>query len=335
MTAWASLPKVELHCHLLGTIGPALLKTVRRAGGRILVEPEDLDKVLPVSDLDSFRRWLDVLRPYQAANVEVMRPVLAAHAAALIEQNVVYAEIMLSPTMFPRERDSLLGEFGAWRDWAVSLEQGKLQIEFVMVVPRTLATELIERDTVNFLALRRAGLIAGVALVGIETGESLKRFAPWFERWRDAGLGLEIHAGEHTGPESVRDALEFGSPGRLGHALSAFADEELVDRIGSMGVHIEFCLTSNVGTGAVRELSEHPIHRARQLGLSFSLNTDDPGAFDCTMNGEYGKAADAFGFTENDFRAIYERSLSARFAPALRYPGNSITPRAGGTGSPL
>jgi aminodeoxyfutalosine deaminase len=257
---------------------------------------------------------------------------MAAHAAALIAQNVVYAEVMLSPTMFPRERDSLLAEFAAWREWAFSLEQGRVQIEFVMVVPRTLAVELLERDTVNFLALRQAGLIAGVAVVGVETGESLKRFAPWFERWRDAGLGLEIHAGEHTGPESVRDALDYGSPGRLGHALSAFRDAELVDRIRSQGVHIEFCLSSNLATGALTRLSEHPVVRALQEGLSFSLNTDDPGAFACTMNGEYGKAADAFGFKAQDFQAIYEKSLAARFAPVLRYPATSITPWAG-TGS--
>jgi adenosine deaminase len=314
------LPKVELHCHLLGTISPAVLKSIRAQGGPVLAEPEALEAALPVRDLDSFRRWLDVLRPYQAATTEAMRPVLAAHAAALIAQNVVYAEIMLSPTMFPREQSALLADFSRWRDWAFALEQGRIQIEFLMVVPRTLTPEALDRDTANFLALHRAGLIAGVALVGVETGESLARFRPWFTRWRDAGLGLEIHAGEHTGKESVRDALDYGSPHRLGHAIGAFEDADLVEQIRQRGVHVEFCLTSNLCTGVVRNLREHPIVEARERGLSFGLNTDDPGAFDCCLNGEYRKAAEACGFTGEDFRKAYEQSLAARFERNLRYP---------------
>jgi aminodeoxyfutalosine deaminase len=317
------LPKVELHCHLLGVITPALLSRIQRAGGHVLVKPEELQSADPVVDLTTFRRWIDMLKPYQAATVDAMRPVLAAHVSELLSQRVVYAEIMISPTMFPAEPANMLIAFRRWREWALELEQGQIQIEFLMVIPRTLAPDLLARDVQTFITLGKAGLIVGVALVGIETGESIQRFAGAFDRWRDAGLGIEIHAGEHSRSDAVRDALDFGRPNRLGHAVSAFQDPELLARIKLQQVHVECCPTSNLRTGAIADLDDHPARHARELGLRFSLSTDNPGAFACSMNGEYDVAANAWGCRADDFAAMFEDALEARFQPALRYLENA------------
>lgn len=319
MTHWLTLPKVELHCHLLGVINPALLTRIRRDGGTILVEPKTLEAAYPVSDLEAFRRWVEMVKPYQAAKLEVMLPLLAAHVANLIAQHVVYAEIMLSPTMFPRQLPALLAAFHRWREWAFELEQGRIQIEFMMVVPRTLDPDVLERDTATFIALQREGLIVGVALVGVETGESVQRYAASFRRWHEVGLGIEIHAGEHSGPASIWDALEYGHPARLGHGLSVFQDRALLDYIRRHNVHLEFCPTSNLRTGAVQNIEQHPIGRAREWGLSFSLNTDDPGAFECSLQDEYQLVAEAFAFNAADFMAVFRHALAARFQPQLRY----------------
>jgi adenosine deaminase len=291
---------------------------VRASGQAILVEPQSLSAVYPVRGLDGFRRFVEVLRPYHSAPPEAMRPILAAHVQSLREQHVVYTELMISPAMFGA--GGLLTGFQQWREWSLEMEQGQIQIEFLMVVPRSLAPDALERDTVSFSELRRRDLIAGVALAGPEGGESIGRFETAFLRWRDAGLGIEIHAGEHSGPESVWDALRHGRPDRLGHALSAFQDPELIDDLRSNCVHIELCPTSNLCTGAVNSMEQHPAGRARQAGLSFSINTDDPGAFECSMSGEYARVANAFGFSSGDFSEIFRHSLSARFARKLRYP---------------
>jgi adenosine deaminase len=247
-----------------------------------------------------------------------MRPILAAHVQSLREQHVVYTELMISPAMFGA--GGLLAGFEQWRDWSLEMEEGQIQIEFLMVVPRSLAPELLERDTASFIELRRRDLIAGVALAGPEGGDSIGRFETAFLRWRDAGLGIEIHAGEHSGPESVWDALRHGRPDRLGHGLSAFQDPELINYLRSSRVHIEFCPTSNLCTGAVGSIEQHPAGRARQAGLSFSINTDDPGAFECSLSTEYAHVANTFGFSSSDFSAIFRQALSARFVQKLRYP---------------
>ena len=77
--------------------------------------------------------------------------------------------------------------------------------------------------------------------------------------------------------------------------------------------------TSNVKTGSVARIEDHPVQRAKELGLNFSLNTDDPGPFECSMDSEYQLLAERFGFDENDFEKIAENALKARFQPKLRY----------------
>ena len=206
-----ALPKVELHCHLLGIISPALLARIQRENGPILVEPATLAAAYPVHDYLSFQRWIEILKPYQCATPDLMRPILASYVEALIAQNVVYVEIMLSLTMFPGDRPAMLAGLHRWREWANEMEQGRIQIEFVFVLPRTLAPDLLQRDTETLLELHREDLAVGVALVGLETGESIERFRPSFIRFQEAGLGIEIHAGEHAGSESVWDACEMDS----------------------------------------------------------------------------------------------------------------------------
>jgi len=313
------LPKAELHCHLLGVIHPVLLGDIRRGGGSVLVEPSTLGAAYPIRDLASFTRWVEILKPYQAGALDPLRPVLAAHISNLIAQGVVYSEIMISPTMFPRELPALVEAFHGWREWAIRLERVRVQIEFIMVVPRTLHPDALKRDTETFVELRREGLIVGVALVGPENGESIRRFASSFSRWRDAGLGIEIHAGEHGGPESIRDALQYGRPHRLGHGLSAFRDPALLDELRGANVHIEFCLTSNLRTGAVTGIEGHPAARASALGMNFSLSTDNPGAFECSLTSEFQLAMDALAFQLDDCKTVFRNALAARFQPKLRY----------------
>ena len=319
MTNYLILPKAELHCHLVGVINPGLLKRIQSAGGAVLIKPEALERYYPICDLGGFKRWMRMLKPYQATTWKMMQPILASHVNQLIEQHVVYTEIMLSPTMFPHELSALITAFRHWREWTFELERGRIQIEFIMVVPRTLDIDTVQHDTAAFIELKRRNLIAGVALVGIENGESIKKFSSFISKWRDVGLGIEIHAGEHEGPRAIWDALEYGRPDRLGHSVSAFQDRTLVDYIARHNIHIEFCLTSNLRLGVKRNLQQHPICQAQETGIRFSLNTDNPGTFEISMNHEYELAMKALSYRKMHFMDIFHSSLAARFQTQLRF----------------
>lgn len=313
------LPKVELHCHLLGVITPKLLHQLQAANDYRLVPVEPLARLLPVRDTTAFREVLQLLAPYQKASWIDYQPILTYHIQQLIAQQVVYTEIMISPLMFPQTTAQMIEAFRAFRQWVDKLEQERIQVEFLMVMPRWLNSDQISRNMHQYIELSRVGLICGVAIVGLEDGTSLQRFTYALKQCKKAGLGIEIHAGEHSGSENVWDAVNYGLADRIGHGIGLFQDVRLVEYIRSKQIHLEFCPTSNLCTGSVTNLSQHPLPIARQLGLSYSVNTDDPGFFNCTLTDEYRLLAHYFDFSQQDFNRLFETSIQARFRKQLKY----------------
>lgn len=313
-----AVPKVELHCHLIGVLNARLLKAMRAAGNPVLVAPDDVTPVGKDEGAIGFARWLERVEPYKSADWRTYLPIIAWHMGRLVEQGAVYAELMISPLMFPRDLSSAVDEFAQLRHWVKRNEHGRIQIEFLALIPRSLPEELIQSEIERCVAFAKADGICGISIAGLEQDCPVSRFRRLFQILRDHGLGIEIHAGERGGPQEVREALDIGLADRIGHGVSAFQDNDLIKRLLDQNVHIEFCPTSNLKMGTVTEISQHPIGRARDLGMNFSINTDDPGAFDCDLEHEFAVVEETFGFTRADFQFIARNALSARFQPELR-----------------
>jgi adenosine deaminase len=172
--------------------------------------------------------------------------------------------------------------------------------------------ERAQRQVERILTLARNELVVGVAIAGDEKACTIESLRDPIAHLRDAGLGIEIHAGERSGPESVWDALSHGQPERIGHGLRAFDDERLLGEIRARDIHLEFCPTSNLCLGAVADIHSHPIARARELGLNFSVNTDDPGPFACTLSSEFALLERELGFSRSDFEQIRANAWRSR-----------------------
>lgn len=319
-----AVPKVELHSHLIGVLNARLLADVRGAGHGVLVEPDAVRPVAHGEGPKGFADWLDRVAPYKGADWRTYLPVLGRHIEDLVDQGAVYAEIMISPLMFPRDVEAAADSFSEFRSWTTAAEGGRIQIEFLFLLPRSLPEELIDPDIARCVRLSQPGGICGVALAGLESEFPASRFLRLFRALADRGLGIEVHAGELGGADEVAEALDLGLPVRIGHGIAAFSDPRLVQRLGDENVHIEFCPTSNLKMGAASDLASHPIGRARDLGLNFSINTDDPGAFDCTLEGEFALVEKAFAFTRADFERVAMNSLEARFCRSLRGPARLL-----------
>ncbi len=312
-----SLPKVELHCHLDGVLGAEMAREICREHPGFILGPDDLQRGLPVTDLATFWAWWDVIRPLMG-DVANFLPVLEKHINHLKAQRVVYAEIMIASGGLSRDSSRAVEQVRAVREITNQLEGGEIQIEFLIGFGRNRSAEDMELVGKRALALHAAGLIVGAALAGPEPGYPVKPFQRTFARFHEAGLGIMIHAGEWCGPESVWDALEHGYPDRIGHGVSLFQDPRLIDLFLQRQIHVEMCPTSNVKTASVARIEDHPIGRARELGMNFSLNTDDPGPFGSSMESEYELVTRLFGFDEGDWQRVYRNSLAARFQPRLR-----------------
>jgi adenosine deaminase len=312
-----ALPKVELHCHMDGILDPGMLRDLRRSDPAFPILPEEFERAYPITDIQSFFGWWNAIRPIEGA-LTYYYSILGEYIERLKAQQVHYAEIMIAAGELPPDSGEAVEKVRAFRDWANRQEAGEIQIEFLVAIGRHRTPEAAEKLAGSILALHQAALIVGVALAGPEIGFPVRPFQRTLARFHEAGLGIEIHAGEWCGPEAVWDALEHGYPDRIGHGVSLFQNSQLIDLFGERQLHIEFCPTSNLKTGSVARLEEHPIGRARELGLNFSVNTDDPGPFECSMESEYEALTRVFGFEESDWRRIYNNSLAARFQPALR-----------------
>ena len=311
-------PKVELHCHLDGIVDRAMAWDIHRDDPHYPLDPCEFERAFPIgNDAESFFKWWEFIEPIEGA-LENFYPIMDRHIERLKAQGVRYSEVMIGAGETVRDPVQAVEQVGAFREWVNAQEAGEIQVEFLIALGRNKPLQALKEAADKVLKLYEADLIAGVALAGPEEGNPVKPLRKIFARFHEAGLGIEIHAGEWCGPESVWDALEHGYPDRIGHGVSLFQDPKLLDLVRERRMHVEMCPTSNLKTGSVSRIEEHPIGRARELGLNFSVNTDDPGPFECSMASEYELLADAFGFDEQDFERVYVNSLGARFRAELR-----------------
>lgn len=153
--------------------------------------------------------------------------------------------------------------------------------------------------------------VVGFGVGGNETGCPAEDLRAAFAFARQAGLHLTAHAGETSTAQNVWEALELGVE-RIGHGIRAIEDAALVRELAQRQVPLEISLTSNVKTGAVASLADHPARRLFLAGVPLVLNTDDPAMFDTTLARELELARRELGFSEGDLAALRENAF--RFA---------------------
>ena len=299
-----ALPKAELHLHLEGSMEPETLV--------------EIDPALSLGEAQRMYRYPD-FAGFLASYVWAVRKLTEPKHYALIarrllerlhQQNVLYAEITLSAGVILWRQQNLAEIYQALREEAA---KSPVQVYWVFDSVRQFGVELAQR--VAERAVEYAG--DGVVAFGIG-GDEEKGPAKWFHEvfafTKRNGLRAVPHAGETVGPQSVWDALDLGAD-RIGHGIAAAQDEALMRHLRDANIPLEICISSNVCTGVVPSLRDHPVRRLYDAGVPIVLNSDDPPMFQTTLNGEYEIAARHFGFTESELRGLAANS----FRYAFRY----------------
>lgn len=311
----AIIPKAELHVHSDGVLDPRMLGELASAGTALPISGAEFESLCPVQDKqDWLTRYVARIDPLLVPGDIWQSRLVARYVGRAFEQNITYLEVMVSGLLYIKDENEkrALDAYRLIRSEAERAARGKVKVEFLAAIGRG-PRERMEAQAKRILALYGEKLICGVCIAGEESLCDIASIKDLMAGFKDSGMGIEIHAGEWCGPESVRDALDNGRPDRLGHAIAAFSDRELIDRIQQEDIHLEFCPTSNLVFGAVKRLEDHPIRRARELGMNFSINTDDPGPLECALNDEFGIAERMFGFSRTDFEIVFENAMRSRF----------------------
>jgi adenosine deaminase len=169
----------------------------------------------------------------------------------------------------------------------------------------------------SLVALRHPRVVA-LSIDGNEasTGRTGPRFAQAFKRAGLAGLRRTVHAGESSGPEGVRDAIELLGAERIDHGVRAIEDPDLVALLADRRIPLGICPTSNLSLGVYASIEDHPIDRLRRAGVVVSINTDDPALLRASLEGEYALCSQAFGWSDDVWRVLARHSIDASFANA-------------------
>ncbi len=296
------LPKAELHLHLEGSVEP---ETLRELAPELTLEE--------IRDRYRYDDFLGFLRSYKWVNDHLRGPgEYALITRRLLErlagENVRYVELNLSVGVILWKRQDLAPVFDAVRTEA---ERSPVVVRWIFDAVRQFDVE-DAMHVADLAAARREEGVVALGLGGDEARGPVERFSGVLKRARDRGLRLAIHGGETTGPESVWGALRLGAD-RIGHGIRSIEDPALVEHLAVHRIPLEICLSSNVSTGAVASLEEHPIRRLYEAGVPIVLNTDDPAMFHTTLTAEYELAAHRFGFTQDELRGLAENGFRYAF----------------------
>ena len=286
-----TLPKIELHVHLEGSIRPAtLLELARRNGESLPADSVDgLEKLYEFTDFSHFVEvW--ILTTNCLRTGDDFRRVVVDYAAEAASFGAVYLEGIFSPCERVQRGVGWDQIFGGYCDGAVeAYERHGVTVRFTPDLTRGLDPELAEEAARMSVRYAERGVV-GLGLGGIESRPA----APYrkaFDIARDGGLGLVPHAGEAAGPDSIREVLAL-EPARIRHGFRAVEDRALLAEIVARNIVLDVCPTSNLRTGVVPSLAEHPLPRLRAAGVPCTINTDDPAMFGTDLGREYEVAAE-------------------------------------------
>jgi adenosine deaminase/aminodeoxyfutalosine deaminase len=296
------LPKAELHLHLEGSIWPETLAAINPA--------------LPLEEIEAryqYETFLQFLQNFGWIARNLREPEHYARAtrdllAHLETQNVRYAEITMAVGIILRDKRDLAAIFGAIREAAAA---SPVEVFWIWDAVRQWGVEEAQRVAEAAVAYRDQGVIA-FGLGGDETNGAATDFREAFHYAKANGLRLVCHAGEWVGPKSVWEALEVGAE-RIGHGVQSIHDPVLVRHLAERRTPLEISISSNIRTGSIATLAEHPVRRLYDAGVPIILNTDDPPMFHTTLNEEYALAGREFGFTEEELAGLAANSFAYAF----------------------
>ena len=318
--AWLeSLPKAELHLHLEGAIPlDALWELISKYGGDTSVPNRDALKArLTYPNFPAFiEAWVwknNFLRTYDDFTF-----IAEAVAKDLARQNIFYSEIFFSPSRFTMGSNITTSELTA----AIRKGLNKIPECEVWLIPdlvRDHGPEKAENTLSEISELNEFGIV-GIGMGGSEHIYPPEPFKEIYKKARNLGLKTSIHAGEAAGAESVRAAYEVLQVDRIGHATRAEEDPALIELLFQKGTALELCPLSNVATGSIDNILDHPVKRYFDKGLNISINTDDPGMFHNSMAEEYEVLMNEFGFNRDNIRQLIINAMQSSWRPKQLSP---------------
>ncbi|MEJ5111576.1 adenosine deaminase [Erwinia billingiae] len=312
------LPLTDIHRHLDGNIRAQTILDLGREFN-LTLPATTLELLRPhvqvtqtEPDLVSFLNKLDwgvkVL-----GSLEACRRIAQENVEDAARAGIHYAELRFSPGYMAMTHNlPVAGVVEAVIDGVrAGCQQHNIDVRLIGIMSRTFGEEACLRELEGLLAHRDG--ITALDLAGDELGFPGSQFLSHFNRARDAGFRITVHAGEAAGPESIWQAVRELGAERIGHGVKAVDDPALMDFLAAHKIGVESCLTSNIQTSTVASLAQHPLAKFLDHGILATINTDDPAVQGIELPYEYEVAAPQAGLSLAQIRTAQENGLKIAF----------------------
>jgi adenosine deaminase/aminodeoxyfutalosine deaminase len=310
---------VELHLHLEGSVQPETLHELSRSKGRLEKETRDWISQRARQGY-RYRNFEDFLQAFKLVTLLLETPDDYATATTrliegLARQNVEYAEVIFAAGVVLWKKQPLDAIFEATASAARQAQKSfGVRVQWIFDAIRHFGAEHT-REVLRWAERFRPQGVVALGIGGDETRGPAELFTEVFREAREMGLHVVAHAGEACGPESIRKALELLGAERIGHGLSAARDPAVLALLRDRQIPLEVCPTSNVATGVLARIEDHPLPRFLEAGLVVTLNTDDPAMFGTNLVQEYLLAAKTFSLSRGQILHLWQNAIRAAFLP--------------------
>jgi len=314
--AYEALPKVELHCHVEGTMRPATVLDLARRN-QIPLPTTDLDDLYHYGSLNEF---LSVFWLVQSCLVTRDDWARLAYESVVdgAAHGRVYAETFFTPARH-LAGGQVLGDIVAGLVEGIEAAEAETGARCFLIadMDRAYGPDAGRQLVEGVIELRRgtapgAERILGVGLDSTELGVDPRSYEPAYRAAATAGLHRTAHQGEDTGPDTIEAAVDVLGVERVDHGLSLLQDAQLTRRFAAERIPLTVCPTSNIViANKVATLAEHPFARMRAAGVLATLNTDDPALTHLDLGSEYRAVANAYGWGFDEMVAVAHDGVDA------------------------
>lgn len=304
------LPKLDLHCHLDGSLSiPMMERHLGRA-----VAPEEVCVDSGCTSLTEYLTKFDI--PVQCLQTALhLEEEAEAFLESLAPDHIRYVEVRFAPMLSLKKGLSCRAVIeSVLRGLARGREKTGISFGVITCAMRNFTPDENLRlldDMEKFLG---AGVCA-LDLAGDESRYPNTLFHELFEEARRRKIPFTIHSGETGNVENVRTAIEYGAS-RIGHGLALIQDRDLMQEVARRGIGIEMCPTSNLQTRAASSLAEYPLDKFLEAGIRVSINTDNRTVSRTTMEQELTLIRDLYR-DEEMLRQVLKNAEETAF---LRQP---------------
>lgn len=310
-----NMPKIDLHCHLDGSMGIRMTKKLLRELGEEYDEQTLTGLLQAPEDCISLAQYLErfdlPIRCLQTATgLRESAKELALDAA---KENVKYMEVRFAPSFSTSGGLSVREILEAVREGLLEAEeQADIRTGILVCGMRNLDMET------NLAMLKEARELYGYGVVGCDLAGDEKAyptqlFTEFFLTAKKYGMPFTIHSGECGSRENIKTAIELGAK-RLGHGIAMAGDACLMKICAERRIGVELCPTSNLQTKAVTDMAAYPLTEFLEAGVPVSVNTDNRTVSATTSTDEFMRLADAGMMNERMSEQIYQDSVEMSFA---------------------